>query len=86
MEKVRTNEYKPDYVLPPGDTILETIESIGMTPAQLSHRMGETEKHINEVIKGKAVLTEDIALKLEVVLGIDASFWRNLEQMYRRYS
>ena len=85
MEKVRTNEYWPDYVFPPGDTILETIEAIGMTRDQLAHRMGVTEEHINEVIKGKAVLTEDIVLKLEVVLGIDASFWRNLEHMYRHF-
>ncbi len=85
MANERKNEYRPDLVLPPGDTLLETIEAMGMTQAQLALRMGVTEKHINEIIKGKASLTEDTALKLERVLGINASFWRNLEHMYRRY-
>ncbi len=85
MANVRKNEYSPDFVFPPGETLLETIGAMGMTQAQLALRMGVTEKHINEVIKGKASLTEDTALKLERVLGINASFWRNLEHMYRRY-
>ena len=85
MGNERKNEFKPDIVFPPGDTLLETIEAMGMSQAGLAARMGVTEKHINEVVKGKASITEDTALKLERVLGIDASFWRNLEHNYRKF-
>ncbi|MDZ7759077.1 MAG: HigA family addiction module antitoxin [Desulfovermiculus sp.] len=85
MANARKNEFSPNIVFPPGDTLRETIASIGMSQADLALRMGVTEKHINEVIKGRATITEGTALKLEKVLGIDASFWRNLEHQYRKY-
>lgn len=68
---------------PPGDTLLETIEAIGMSQAELSLRMGRPLKTINEIIKGKVAITPETALQLERVLGIDASFWNNRERQYR---
>ena len=85
MANERKNRYRPDFVLPPGNTLHETIEAMGMTQAQLAARMDCTEKHITGIIKGKSPISEETALKLERVLGIDASFWRNLEHQYRRY-
>ncbi len=32
---------------------------------------------------GKLPITEEIALKLETVLGIDKQFWLNREKLYR---
>ncbi len=85
MVNEKRNEYRPDIVFPPGDTLQETIEAMGMSQAELATRMDVTEKHINEIIKGKATISEDTALKLERALGIDSSFWRNLEHQYRKY-
>ena len=79
------NEYKPDVVFPPGDTLQETIDAMGMSQTELATRMNVSEKHINEIVKGKATISEDTALRLERVLGIDASFWRNLENNYRQF-
>lgn len=45
--------------------------------------MNATEKHISDLIHGKAPLKVDMANKLEMVLGVPASFWNNLEQAYR---
>ena len=78
-------EYKPDVVFPPGETLQETLETLGMSRKDLAARTGLTAKHINEIIKGRASISEDTALRLERVLGIDASFWRNLEHQYRRF-
>lgn len=77
--------FRPDVVFPPGDTLLETIEYIGMTQAELAERMGRPEKTISEIIKGKTAVTPETALQLERVLGIPAEFWQNLEQEYRIY-
>lgn len=68
---------------PPGDTLLETIEAIGMSQVELALRMGRPLKTINEIIKGKAAITPETALQLEKVLGISASFWINRERQYR---
>ena len=83
MVNERKNEYKPDVVFPPGETLQETLEALGMSRKDLAARTDLTAKHINEIIKGRASISEATALRLEMVLGIDASFWRNLEQQYQ---
>jgi len=85
MASTRKNEINPNVVFPPGDTLRETIASMEMTQADLALRMGVTEKHVNDLIKGRATITDGTALKLERVLGAVASFWRNLEDQYRRH-
>jgi len=79
------NEYAPTDVSPPGDTLAETLELIGMTQAELAQRTGRPLKTINEIIQGKAAITPDTALQLERVLGAPASFWQNRESHYREY-
>ena len=75
--------YLPDYPVPPGETLLETIEALGMTQADLAARTGRTLKTINEIVKGKAPIRPDTALQLERALGVPASFWNNRERNYR---
>lgn len=77
------NEFRPDYVSIPGDTLLEVLDSIGMSQAELARRMGRPKKTINEIIQGKTAITSETALQLELVLGIPASFWNNREQQYQ---
>lgn len=72
-------------VTPPGSTLLETIEAIGMTQAELARRMGRPVKTVNEIINGKASITPDTALQLERVLSVPAHFWRRLEESYQQY-
>lgn len=71
------------FLIPPGETLIETLEAIGMSQAELADRMGRPKKTINEIIKGKAEITAETALQLEKVLNIAASFWTNLESHYR---
>jgi len=77
-------EFKPDYAVAPGATLLETIQSQGISQAELAKRTGRPLKTINEIIKGKAAITAETALQLEHVLGVPASFWNNLERNYRQ--
>lgn len=83
MVSMIENQYVPDYVSPPGETLLETIESFGMSQVELAERTGRPSKTISEIIKGKAAITPDTALQLEKVLGVPASFWTNREMHYR---
>ena len=76
-------KFEPDYTVPPGETLLETIECLGMSQAELARRTGRPVKTINEIIKGKTAITPDTALQLERVLSVPASFWNNLERNYR---
>ncbi len=80
MEKTR---YQPTYAIPSGETLRETLETIGMTQAELANRTGRAKKMIDEIIAGKAAITAETALELERVLGIPASFWNSLERNYK---
>ncbi len=72
-----------EYVIAPGETILELLETNCMTQLDLANKTGINKKTINEIIKGKAPITTSTALKLEYVFNIPASFWNNLESNYR---
>ena len=83
MAEIEKNNFKPNYAVPPGETLKETLESLGMTQAELAQRTGRPKKTINEIIKGKAAITPDTAIQLERALGVPASFWNNLERNYQ---
>jgi HTH-type transcriptional regulator / antitoxin HigA len=85
VSKTIQNEYQPDHVSPPGDTLAEVLESLNMTQSELAERAGRPLKTINEIIKGKTALTPETALQLEKVLNIRASFWNNREKHYRTF-
>ena len=80
-----TNQYRPDYAVPPGEILNERIKSQGISQAELARRCGHSAKLISEIINGKAPLKPGIALQLEKVLNVDASIWLNLETDYRLY-
>jgi len=83
MGKRIENQYLPDSVSPPGETLQETIEALGMSQVDLAERTGRSTKMINEIIKGKAPVTPKMSIELERVLDIPASFWNNRERHYR---
>lgn len=76
-------QFQPNYAVPPGEILEEYLENAGMSQVDLARRTGLTPKAINEIVKGKASLSHDTALRLERVLGRPAHFWTNLESQYR---
>jgi len=78
-----TNKFTPDWVSPPGDTIIDLLEERNQTQVQLSKCLGYTTKQVSQLINGQAPLTEETALKLERFLGSTARFWLNREAQYR---
>ena len=68
---------------PPGETIKEQLIDREMTQKEFAARMDMSEKHISRLINGEVILTPETAVKLEMVLGIPAEFWSNLEAIYR---
>lgn len=54
-----------------------------MSQKEFAARMDMSEKHISRLINGDVQLTPEVAVRLEVVLGVPAKFWNNLEAIYR---
>lgn len=77
---VRSRSY---IATPPGATIKEQLSHRGMSQKEFAARMDMSEKHISKLINGDVHLTPDVAVRLELVLGVPAKFWNNLESIYR---
>jgi HTH-type transcriptional regulator/antitoxin HigA len=80
-----TFAFAPDYAFPPGETLLETLDALGLTQKELAARMGRPLKTINQIIKGTAQIMPETALQLEKVTGVPANFWNNAETNYRAH-
>ena len=81
---VKAIDIERSLLSPPGDTIQETLEIMGMSQAELAERMGRPKEKINDLIKGREPVTTATAFQLEKVLGIPAGFWLNREKEYRK--
>ncbi len=82
MTEMLHSQFRPDYVVPPGETLLEALEERGMTQAELAERTGRPKKTINGIVQGKVAITPETALQFERVLSIPAGFWSNLQRQY----
>jgi HTH-type transcriptional regulator/antitoxin HigA len=77
---VRSRSY---IATPPGATIKEQLNDRGMSQKEFAARLDMSEKHISKLINGDVQLTPEVAVRLEMVLGVPARFWSNLEAIYR---
>lgn len=75
--------FKPNIAIPPGETLKEYLESVGMAQVILAKRIGLAPKTVNEIINGKAPITAETAIKLESIFITPSSFWNNLEANYQ---
>lgn len=75
--------FVPDYVIPPGEILEETLESRGISKTNFAMRCGLSLKHISQIINAEARILPETALLFENVLGVSAELWNNLEANYR---
>jgi addiction module HigA family antidote len=78
------NEYNPDYATPPGETIQELIQSSPFSFKEFATQSGISCQHLKQLLAGKQALTNEIAIKLELITSMTASFWMRLEAQYRQ--
>jgi addiction module HigA family antidote len=76
-------EFEPDYAVPPGDTLLEVMESLEMIQKELAKRTGLTEQTLTRIFKGEQPISYETANRLELVTQVPARMWNNLEAQYR---
>ena len=83
MTSKSSGGYRPDYVVPPGETILEVIEEMGMTRGELAEHMGMPGEVVEGIIEGKVAITKETAGALERATGVSTAFWMLREGIYR---
>lgn len=53
------------YAVPPGETLLETLDAMGMSQAELAERTGMPIKTINEIIKVNVLTAKEFLAKIK---------------------
>ncbi len=79
------NQYHPDYVSNPGETIKETMQALGLSPRDLATRMDSPIDEVRLLIAGRWRIREKTARRLERALGVPASFWRERSRQYNQH-
>jgi len=82
---VRKNQYFPQSVPHPGETLKEKLEEMIMGPKEFALRTGKPEKTIIAIIKGDSSITPDMAVQFESVTRIPANFWMNHQRNYDEF-
>jgi len=83
MAKSQATEFNPDYVVTPGEILEELLLERDITQNNFASRIQMSAKTLNQIIKGKAPITPETALKFETVTGMSAGTWGSLESSYR---
>ena len=73
----------PDYTVPPGQTLQEVMISMGMSQKEMALRTGLTVQTLIRIFKGEQPISLETSGRLELVTGVPARFWNNLELQYR---
>lgn len=81
----KINQFFPDEVFHPGETLSEKLSEIGISLKEFAIRCDMSEKTINEIVKGKAKISYETSMKFEKVLGIPAYFWIQRQSDYDEY-
>jgi len=79
------NQYFPQSVSHPGETLEEKLQEMGMGPKEFGIRTGKPEKTIFAIINGESNITADMAVLFESVTKIPAHFWLNSQRHYDEF-
>jgi plasmid maintenance system antidote protein VapI/Zn-dependent peptidase ImmA (M78 family) len=80
----RNNDFQPDWISAPGDTIADILEERDLPQAEFARRIGHTLSEARGLLEGREPITPELATKLQHVLGASATFWINRETQYRQ--
>jgi HTH-type transcriptional regulator/antitoxin HigA len=72
-----------DYATSPGETLQELMEEQGLTQRDLARRANLSPKHVNQLLHGLVSLSPEVAQRLELVTGMPARMWNQLEALYQ---
>lgn len=76
------NQYHPQIVFHPGETLAEKLEEMGMSPKKFALQSRVPEKVVLSILKCVIGVTPDMAERFEKVLKIPAHFWMNKQRSF----
>ena len=72
----------PAIAIHPGEMLKDELQERGIAQKEFANLTGIQQTQLNEIIKGKRNLNEDIALLIGKALKMDAVLWFNMQRNY----
>jgi HTH-type transcriptional regulator / antitoxin HigA len=82
---IHSNDFQPDWISPPGDTIVDILDEMGLSAEELSRKMGISSKKGQKLLDGDLPIGLPLASKLEIVLKVSSVFWLKRDSQYQAY-
>jgi len=73
-----------DFIIPPGETILEILNDKGVTVEIYAKSIGIDPQCFDDLIFGETRITPEIAEQLECLFNVKKQFWLKLQAKYDR--
>lgn len=80
--KIKLNDCVPCIAIHPGEIIKDELDAREMKQKELASLMSMPTSVLNDIIKGRRAVTPEVAVLLQEILGIDASYWLSLQNQY----
>jgi addiction module HigA family antidote len=74
--------FEPPYP-PPGLELRRVMRAMGLSQVRFAAAVGVSTKHLNQMVMGKVPISYEMAVRLEDVTGVPASWWNAAEAAYR---
>lgn len=75
-------EIETDISLHPGEVLAMEIEARNIKKGDMANMLGIKPSNLTDLLKGKRHVSPLMALKIEMLLGIEASFWLRVQLGY----
>ena len=72
----------PLTAIHPGEHLVEELETLGMSAAELARQLRVPTNCITGILNGQRAITGDTALRLGHFFGTSPEFWLNLQSLY----
>lgn len=77
-------QYRPDFLVPPAETIRETLRTMRISHRAAAARMGVPLDELEKVLANTDPISPKMAAALSRLTGVSVGLWRNLEANYLR--
>lgn len=78
-----STDFQPNWFSAPGVTIAQRLKSTNTNIQDFAWEMDFSESEAEDLLEGRMPITDSVAQRLQVSLGVSASFWRTRDAHYR---
>lgn len=78
-----SQEFRPDWASPPGDTIRDILRERHISEVEFARLMRITSERASELLEGRASVTIGIARRLESLFGASVEYWMSRDFQFR---